>query len=167
MRSPGRQLEQRSLRTGVGPRLDRVEEEVHSPGEVPLGSLRDQVVSDSTAPWLVLCPQAVPTGVSSRPHYVPGIQCHPVPTEPSWGLLEPPGGSESDLRTRAVGTVPVCHCVTAGACPARLAPVGALLGCVLLREGHRRPSHSRLSQEVALPRAFRGGLLLLPATRRT
>ena len=164
MKSPGRQLEQRSLRTGVGPRLDRVEEEVHSPGEVPLGSLRDQVVSDSTAPWLVLCPQAVPTGVSSRPHYVPGIQCHPVPTEPSWGLLEPPEGSESDPRA---DPVPVCHCVTAGAGPARLAPVGALLGCVLLREGHRRPSHSLLSQEVAPPRAFRGVLLSLPATRRT
>ena len=89
MKSQGRQLEPRSLGLGVGTRMDRVEEEVLFPGEVPLGSLRDQVVSDSTgtAPWLVLCPQAVPTGVSSRPHYVPGIQDRPVPTEPSWGLL--------------------------------------------------------------------------------
>ena len=99
MESQGRPLGQRPLRTGVGPKLDHVEEEVHCPGEVPLGSLRDQVVSDSTAPWLVLCPQAVPTGVSSRPHYLPGIQGHPVPTEPSWGLLEPPEGSDS-LRVR-------------------------------------------------------------------
>ena len=164
MKSQGRPLGQRPLRMGVGPRLDRVEEEVHSPGEVPLGSLRDQVVSDSTAPWLVLCPQAVPTGVSSRPHYVPGIQDRPVPTEPSWGLLQPPEGCESDPDA---DPVLVRHCVTAGAGPARLAPVGALLGCVILREGHRRPSHSLLSQEVAPPRAFRGVLLSLPATRRT